>query len=55
MAPDAALEAAQELFDLMPDAPSAEDPVRDREVAEARKTWAKLRAYFACHPSAARR
>lgn len=38
-----ALELSEELCDLDPDLFRKEDPVRKREVGEARAAWAKLR------------
>jgi hypothetical protein len=39
--PDASFRAAMELCDLAPC--MDDDPVRDREIAEARRLWAKLK------------
>ena len=50
--PDASLEAALDLCELLPSDEIGEDSVRAREVDEARKAWAKLRAHLACRPSA---
>jgi hypothetical protein len=53
--PDASLAAAIEAFELLPDTAHAQDHVRLREVEQARKTWAKLRAGFVCRQSKALR
>jgi hypothetical protein len=55
MDPDAALDAAEELAELLPEGTSVEDSVRAREVAEVRKAWAALRAHYSCRPNAPRR
>ncbi len=46
MCPEASFAAALELIALMPvdDGP---DPIREREVDEARQAWAKVRAWAA--------
>jgi hypothetical protein len=44
LSPSESLAWAEELFALNPAAMSGPDPVREREVAEVRRTWAKLRA-----------
>jgi len=42
VAPEAALEAALELCELLPDQ-TASDPLREREVEQARSAWRRLR------------
>ena len=46
LSPDESFAAALELIALMP-AGDEPDPVREREVAEARLAWAKVRAWAA--------
>lgn len=41
MSSESSFQAAMELCDLA--MPTAHDPVRDREIAEARRLWAKLK------------
>lgn len=53
--PEASLEASLELCDLLGDGAFVADAVREREVAQARVAWAKLRAYFACPTNPPRR
>jgi hypothetical protein len=49
------LELSEELCELDPDLFREEDPVRKREVGEARAAWAKLRERLACqHANIAR-
>jgi hypothetical protein len=50
--PEASLRAAVELCDLLPSGTVEEDAVRTREVAHARRAWAKLRARMSCQPIA---
>lgn len=44
LSPRESLAWAEELSALNPAAMGSPDPVREREVAEVRRTWAKLRA-----------
>jgi hypothetical protein len=49
MSPDASFRAAMELCALATF--SEHDPVRDREVAEARKLWTKLKKPWVVRPA----
>ncbi len=51
MDPDAALDAAIELYDLFPAAVDTIDVTRARDVADARAAWRKLRTRLACPPA----
>lgn len=55
MDPEAALDAAIELHELLPSGlDTRDDATRAREVAAARAAWRKLRARLACAPAATR-
>ncbi len=55
MDPEAALDAAIELHELLPPGPDTRnDATRAREVAAAREAWRKLRARLACPPASTR-
>lgn len=52
LSPEASFEAAMELCALSP--VLEHDPVREREVAEARRLWSKLKAPWAAKRAAAK-
>ncbi len=50
LTPAEALVAAEEIRALNPAAFQGEDPVREREVAEARRAWARVRKQWRSNP-----